>query len=136
MITQAIINTAIIFTSMSCLKPFLKPFDNAAFGSHIERSGLFRYTTEQNNSRNQYYELSAARMGLASGRKNEVQQFTRSMGESRATHEDDEVPLTDALRPDGVGHLARVRHGGATEGAGNGKNISKTRSWTVSVDQM
>lgn len=139
-IRQVIVGCNIIFAALTCLKPFLRPFDAAAFGSHASRSGLFRYTNQPDKNTT-YYELSAnnatnrSMAGAAVGnRKSIVMQSQRSV----AGGEDDEIPLTDnaaAPRLGPVGHSTEVRHS-ETGGAGYGKkSISKTQTWAVSVDQ-
>lgn len=127
-----------MFAALTCLKPFLKPFDPVAFGSHA-RTGLFRYTDQPDKS-STYYELSANNGtnrsmggGGTGNRKSMIMQSQRSVAEG----EDDEIPLTDnaaapKLRPGHVGHTAEIRHGDRGD-TGNGRNISKTQTWTVSV---
>lgn len=138
-IRQVIIGCNVLFASLTCLKPFLKPFDTAAFGSHhASRTGIFRCTNEQNKSAT-YYELSANIStnrsmpgGGAGNRKSMVTQSQRSI----ANGEDDEVPLTDnassGLRPGRIGHTAEIRHSDVGDD-GHERNISKTQTWTVSV---
>jgi len=146
MVTGVIAGTVIIFASITCLKPFLRPFDAGAFGTQLsnQHTGLFKYTVDQNVSRvgAQYYELSAAhsvrRMGA--GQKPEVLETIRSMQDSRI-EQDDEVPLTGRvpapmLRPGQYMHSAHVRHGDSDhENDDNGHGISKTQSWVVSVER-
>ncbi|KAK5699362.1 hypothetical protein LTR17_023292 [Elasticomyces elasticus] len=134
-LSQVVVGTAIIFASLICLKPFLRPFDEAAFGSKASRSGLFRYTNDHDTSREQYYELSAAR----SGRNNDTTNSARSAKGRRLS--DDEAPLTEKVaelpnRPDAVGHQVDVKSGMMQgNGKSGGKSISKTQSWHVTVGE-
>lgn len=130
-----------MFAALGCLKPFLKPFDQAAFGSNLSRTGLFRYTNELNKN-STYYELSANDAtnrsvgggGGSSNRKNMGMQFQRSVADG----EDDEIPLTDGiaaanLGPGHVGHTAEIRHSSQGDSGHGVRNIAKTQTWTVCI---
>ncbi|TKA82757.1 hypothetical protein B0A55_01092 [Friedmanniomyces simplex] len=120
LMSHVLIGTTIILASVTFIKPVLRPFDPSTFGSQASRSGLFRYTTEVNVSRNQYYELSAPRCSPKNVMKSEM---------------DDEMPLTEAAvstRPRAFAHVAHVEHDVGNCKA-SGKSISKTQSWNVSI---
>lgn len=132
MVTEVVMNTGIIFASVTCLKPFLRPFDPIAFGASGSHQGLFRYTTEHQDSQNRssrYYELSGARS--AKGGRKEAASKIRETGEGSRGEDEDELPL----RPGGNLYVSRAQadprlHTG-NEDRGNSKAISKTQSWTV-----
>ena len=137
-VTECILGAAVIFASLTCLKPFLSPFDPVAFGSSAARSGLFRYADEQSTMNSNYYELSAAH---SANRPNA--DWKKHVLESSSTQrgQEDEIPLTDTItapktRPDPVAHQANAvstpkRH--RSEKGSDGRSISKTQSWTVAV---
>ena len=144
-ISGVIAGTVIIFASITCLKPFLRPFDAGAFGTRLSKqhTGLFNYAKEHDLLRvgAHYYELSAAHSSKPSGgQKSEVLETVRSMQDSRLEQED-EVPLTahvpaPVLRPGHCMHSARIRHGGGDNDIDeNRQGISMTQSWHVSVER-
>jgi hypothetical protein len=138
MITQVVMGCAFIFASITCLKPFLRPFHPVAFGGSAPANGLFRYTAEPKGSRSdRYYELSGARS--AADGKRDVVTTTRSVADDSTSDQEDLIEPANrpppTFRPIGVEHTAQAVSTGGRHNGGDGKLISKTRSWTVSVNQ-
>ncbi|KAK5167439.1 uncharacterized protein LTR77_007138 [Saxophila tyrrhenica] len=141
-VTEVIQGTSIVFACITCLKPFLSPFDPVAFNISVPRSGLFRYTAETPSGRgDRYYELSGPRSGT--DRKSRTLESTRSIGVDGG--QEDELPLTDAItsvptfRPPGVSHSAQAKSTQWRQSVGahgNDHSIFKTESYTVSVRDM
>lgn len=132
-VTVAVMHAAIFLASITCLKPFLRPFDPVAFGATASRSGLFRYTTEHEDSRNRserYYELSGTR-SAKDGKKGPTSEI-RSKSSGNELDGEDELPL----RPHDISHVAAAQSERDDPGdrvRGDARSISKTQSWTVSV---
>jgi hypothetical protein len=127
MLTQSIISGAIIFTSVTCLRPVLRTFDQAASGSPSSHSGLFRYSARATRGAVDYELSTAASSKQASA-------IPRKGGK---VIEEDEVALNSdgqqlSLRSDDLGPTVRVTHS-SRRGGSDDDGILKEQSWSVSV---
>ncbi|KAK3717683.1 hypothetical protein LTR37_005750 [Vermiconidia calcicola] len=138
-VTEVVMGTALMFASITCLKPFIRPFDAVAFNSATRSVGLFRYTAEPIVSRNdRYLELSEMRSGIH--KKAGVTTHIRSIEDDCKSDQEDLIPDAckppPTFRPVGVDHVVQARSTAPEHGFdGNGRDgraIFKTESWTVS----
>lgn len=126
-LAQAVISSAIVLTSVTCLRPFLRAFDQAASGNPSSRSGLFNYDSRMVRGTADY-ELST---GVSSKQASVV---PRKCGK---VIEEDEVALNSdgqqlSLRYNDLGRTVRVTHS-SRRGDSDDDGIMKEQSWSVSV---
>ncbi|TKX20010.1 hypothetical protein C1H76_7894 [Elsinoe australis] len=135
--TEAVMECAFILASVTCLKPFLRPFAPGFFISSAAYTGrVSALSAGHKGSRaNPYYELSAARSRAEKDTVNET--ITQRMGSEEVEDEQGLIKPGEppkSWRPDLAGHQATVeqtdeRHRMSTRG------ISMTQGWTVSFDR-
>lgn len=126
-LTQAVISGAIIFTSVTCLRPFLRAFDQAASGNPSSHSGIFNYDSRVPRG-TANYELSHATSSK------HASTVPRKGGK---VIEEDEVALNGdgqqlSLRYHELGPTVRVTHS-SHRGDSDDDGILKEQSWSVSV---
>lgn len=141
-------NFTLIFASVTCLKPFLRPFDGGFLVTSIH-SHVPAFGAAPVNKNSAYYELSATQRSALSTSEQEktmrsADRKHRSVTVSARGVDDDggfvhvqsKPPL--ALRRDRVEQRATVGHDvvrPSVERDGEQMLISKTQAWTVSYDQ-
>jgi len=126
-LAQAVISGAIVLTSVTCLRPFLRAFDQATSGNPSSHSGLFNYDSRAVRG-TANYELST---GVSSKQASVV---PRKGGK---VIEEDEVALNSdgqqlSLRYNDLGPTVRVTHS-SRRGDSDDDGILKEQSWSVSV---
>lgn len=126
-LAQAVISGAIVLTSVTCLRPFLRAFDQTASGNPSSHSGLFNYDSRMVRGTADY-ELST---GISSKPASVV---PRKGGK---VIEEDEVALNSdgqqlSLRYNDLGRTVRVTHS-SSRGDSDDDGIMKEQSWSVSV---
>jgi hypothetical protein len=122
---------ACMLASITCLKPFLRPFHGGYFVSTVNStSGLTGYATgPTKNSKAAYYELSAARKS----EKATVTVQSRALEEEGDEEDLIHKPQQLALRPDRFENRASVG-AGLRRRDDEDLGISKTQAFTVSYD--
>ncbi|KAK6442707.1 hypothetical protein LTR95_001066 [Oleoguttula sp. CCFEE 5521] len=131
--TEAALQAAFILASITCLKPFLRPFHSGYFVSKAgSNPAPMGFGTGPKSSRATYYELSAARSQGGKDEKHVIVQ-QRSVG---SEDEQDLIHKPDmALRPDRVNHRASVGQGlKRPSGMEDDMHISKTQAFSVRYD--
>ena len=130
MLTQSIICGAIIFTSVTCLRPVLRAFDQAASGTPSSHSGLFRYASRATHGAANYELSTAAPNKQASA-------VSRKGGK---IIEEDEVALNSDGQQLSLGYndlrpMVRVTHS-SRRGDSEDDGILKEQSWSVSIGKQ
>lgn len=147
--TSAVMNFTLILASVTCLKPFLRPFDGGflitSMHSHVPAFGAAPITKGS-----AYYELSATQRSALTTQQEKMMRSGdrkhRSVTVSARGVDEDydggfvqvqaKPPL--ALRRDRVEQRATVGHDSvrpSMERDGEQMLISKTQAWTVSFEQ-
>lgn len=128
--TEGVLEAAFILASVTCLKPFLRPFHSGYFPSNAGSNAVpMGFGTGPKSSRSTYYELSASRSQVAKDEK-------RITVEVKCEDEQDLLRRPElALRPDHVVHRASVGAGvKRRSGGGDDMHISKTQAFSVRYD--
>ena len=132
--TEAAMEGALILASITCLKPFLRPFHSGYFVGTANSTAPAIFGTAVKSAPTTYYELSAARSTAREHEKHHMAVESRDLGSDA-----DELDLIHksepALRPDGVNYRASVGTGSDRLGQRDGDmHISKTQNFTISYD--
>lgn len=135
--TQTILCFAIVLASATCLKPVLKPFDQATFGSYATSTAISKYTLERDATKSACYELSDTDPRKRPGSDPQVSRASRPEATKQRKYviEEDEIPLNNELqsrshRGDAIGYGSHVVSQNESEdNSGNG--IRKDISWSV-----
>ena len=132
--TEAAMDGALILASITCLKPFLRPFHSGYFVGTANSSAPAIFGTAAKSAGATYYELSAARSTVREDEKHHVAVESHDMGSDG--DEQDLIHKSElALRPDGVNYQASVGAGSDRLGVRDGDmHISKTQNFTISYD--
>lgn len=135
--TQSILCFAIVLASATCLKPVLKPFDQATFGSYATSTAISKYTLERDATKSTCYELSDADPRNRPGPDAQVSRASRPEATKQRKYviEEDEVPLNDELqlrshRGDAIGYGSHVVSQNESED-NSSDGIRKDISWSV-----
>ena len=131
-------DVALMLASITCLKPFLKPFDGAVFVSTARSKGLGYGASAKSSRADAYYELSAASQARSRiDKKQEVVVETRDIADMEDDRDDQDLiqPCArpkQAFRP---GTIVSAEGGYTPADREHPYHISKTDPYTVSYDQ-
>ena len=141
--TEATMDLAFMLASITCLKPFLRPFQTGYFISTAHSNGVSGFNTAVKGSRGDaYYELSAARS--RADKEMDIKDAI-AINSNRVDLDDDRddqdliqshARPEQAFRPDRVDHRATAFSVGPGYGRSEseGTKIFKTRDIVVSYD--
>ena len=126
-----------MLASVTCLKPFLRPFHSGYFVSTAPSNGISGYTTGPKNSRaDAYYELSAARSRTDGDKKHSVIVQTRNLEDDRGDRDLIEPCAKPqlAFRPDRCEHRATALPGGGGHGVDKGEKYAHLQNASLDCE--